>query len=287
MTRRGWQRQTFALLHLLYTHRNILNGDAQLLSAYEQAYGPWNIKLTKNIFARRRWHLGTLDSDRDDADGKGSSNREEDGDLQVIFPESQSKNLDQSNDEKESSSYERIHITTKSVTVRSVSCILDLEKSGHFTLFIGQEDYSHNAKKELNDIHHDAYSTDTASLRKNNSTSSSIHQPLKGEWYLAPNPYCITDRHFDTLLLVSEPRIRKLRRSAIIEKATVELRCKIWGRYGVGAVRKKLGLKHGRAQGRMTHGTVTIVKERTRETLLGTRCCRQGKLWVHFLAGQM
>jgi len=46
-----------------------------------------------------------------------------------------------------------------------------------------------------------------------------------------------------------------------LETASVELRCRVWGRFGAGAVREKLGLKHGMVKGRMTHGTVVIVKE--------------------------
>ncbi len=47
----------------------------------------------------------------------------------------------------------------------------------------------------------------------------------------------------------------------IIEKVTVELRCKVWGRFGGGAVRNAIGLKHGRIRGRMSHGTILLVKE--------------------------
>jgi len=229
--------------------------------------------LTKNIFGRRKWHLETLDNensddddDRDD-DGRNSSARrkrgkrkKEDGDLQLLFPEAQRKRPpDTSKDEKDTSTNnddgenetqmrprkEQVHTTTESV--RSVPCILNLEKSGKFSLSIAEDD-----KHNQNDP------SDTASLTASHP-SPSIHQPLQGEWFLTPNPYCITDRHYDTLLLVSDPRMR--RRSTIIEKATVELRCKIWGRYGVGAVRKKIGVKHGRVRGRMTHGTIVIVKE--------------------------
>eukprot|EP00985_Skeletonema_marinoi_P025734 scaffold19177_cov78-Skeletonema_marinoi.AAC.1 len=36
---------------------------AQLLSAYDQAYGQWNIKLSRNIFGEK-WHIETVDPHR-------------------------------------------------------------------------------------------------------------------------------------------------------------------------------------------------------------------------------
>jgi hypothetical protein len=52
----------------------------------------------------------------------------------------------------------------------------------------------------------------------------------------------------------------------ITEMAKVELRCKLRGRYGVGAIHNKLGLAHGWEMGRMTHGTVTFVREYVNES---------------------
>jgi len=275
------QRQILAVLHILYTNHNIISGDAQLLSAYEQVYGPWNIKLTKNVFARRRWHLDTFDRDEVDVVKRRKESRrvEKDGDLQILFPEARrekSKPLD----EREKPSNEQVNGPTKSVPVRSVSCMLNLEKNGRFSLFVDQEGCFHDVHEKPNSTNHDS-----ACLAAQKHPTSLIHQPLKGEWYLTPNPYCVTDRHFDTILLVSEPRMRR-RRFSTTEKATIELRCKLWGRYGVGAIRKKFGLKHGRMQGRITHGTVTIHRERikmgtsgkkmlpTRE-IVGTFCGRR------------
>lgn len=201
------------------------------------------------MFARRRWHLETSDGTRTDGGNggrrkRGGGKRMESGDLQLLFPETS------------------VLENAKAKSVRSIKCTLNLERKGKFILSIaGEDDECNTAKKEHDPIlQYDSSVTSTTP----SSGSNINHQPLKGEWFLTPNPYCVTDRQYDTLLLVSEPRMRRIVRksSVITEKATVELRCKIWGRYGLGAVRKKIGIAHGRVAGRMTHGTVIIVKER-------------------------
>jgi hypothetical protein len=211
---------------------------AQLLSAYEQAYGRWDVKLSKNLF--RRWHLSIINERIDEL--KRSKRDTKDGDLQLLFPEllpfeRRSTLVDEHSIESQA------HTTTQSV--RFVSCILNLEKNGKFSLSLVEESNEKNF---------------TPDKIEESSSNTMKYQPLKGEWFLTPNPYCVTDRHYDELLLVSEPRIR---RSNTVEKARVELRCQVWGRYGAGAVRRKLGMKHGRVRGRMTHGSIVIVKQQS------------------------
>lgn len=244
--------------------------------------------MNKHIFGKRRWHLQTIDYE-DASTGirrKSGRRKTQDGDLQLLFPEvaklpnnddgnlnkgkdATTKNEnDGENETQIQSRNDQFRYTTKSV--RSISCILNLEKNGKFTLSLVDDD-KYNKKNTINE----RYQHDEPSNTQPLTNSIIQHQPLQGEWFLTPNPYCVTDRHFDTLLLVSEPRMRRRQGSVIIEKATVELRCKIWGRYGVGAVRKKIGLKHGRVRGRMTHGTVVIVKE---EVVMGSDERRRGEL---------
>jgi hypothetical protein len=229
---------------------------AQLLSAYDQVYGSWDIQLSRHVLSRRRWYLPTPDDLVNDNGvqkkiTKRSGTREtekEDGDLQLLFPEVPSRHNNALNQHQ--------HTTTKSV--RSVSCILNIEKNGRFSLILVEDGKSGNGMKlsSVNNFEHDDQIDNSTSI-----SNQQQHQPLRGEWYLTPNPYCVTDRHYDTLLLVSEPRMRHRRRSNIIEKATVEMRCKVWGRYGGGAGRRAIGMKHGRIRGRMTHGTILTVKE--------------------------
>lgn len=228
---------------------------AQLLSAYEQAYGRWDIKLSKNIFrAGRRWHLQTSADEKTDVISNdrrrlgGRRNEEGGGDLQLLFPDisiERNSTLDEGNEIQYRIRNEHARNTTKSM--RSVSCVLNLEKNGKFSLSLAEEADGKDDRYEK------------GAPDEGDRPASIKHQALRGEWYLTPNPYCVTDRHYDELLLVSETRTR--RRSNIRERARVEMRCQVWGRYGAGAVRKKIGIEHGRIRGRMNHGTIIIVKE--------------------------
>jgi hypothetical protein len=242
-------------------------GSAQLLSAYEQAYGRWNIKLSKNIFTGRRWHVQS--SAKANIGGVGSDlrwrsggrNEGGGGDLQLLFPDMpRERRVTLHDDNYIQCQTRNEHTRTTTKSVRSVSCILNLEKNGKFSLSLVEEaDEDNNHDEKSSPGKRDQESSDYTPPSLLCHSTSINHQPLRGEWYLTPNPYCVTDRHYDELLLVSEPRMR--RRSNIIEKARVELRCQVWGRYGAGAVRKKIGLEHGRIRGRMNHGTIVIVKE--------------------------
>ena len=102
---------------------------------------------------------------------------------------------------------------------------------------------------------------------------------LKGFWKLRQNPYCVTDRHYDELSLVSYPKVRLhfslqgkytnpkpkgingwvLGRDMI----TLEMRCKVWGRYGSNTVCRLLRYPLARDASRMTHGILSITKTTT------------------------
>lgn len=268
------------ILCLLFAYTTT-SAEAQLLSAYDQAYGQWNIRLTKNIFGKGRWFLETIDTSNN-GNGKRERNsreNEKESDLQLLFPriypqhyEETSELLQdesQSNDATISSSVatQIKKPSLKIKSVKSIPCILNLQKNGKFTLHIDD-----NTTKEQNNKQYNEHTT-SPQIR---------HLPFQGEWYLTPNPYCVTDRQYDTITLLSQPRMRRVHmplqshkkgKSTIdpsteteskimIEKATVEMRCKLWGRYGGGSIRNRIGWGHGREMGRMTHGTVMITRER-------------------------
>lgn len=176
--------------------------------------------------------------------------KRESGDLQLMFPENERP----------------IQRNTTTKSVSSVSCVLNLEKNGKFSLILLEDGRRSSAEKKSSSIKFECND-----LIDNSTSIMTYHhqQPLQGEWFLTPNPYCVTDRHYDTLLLVSEPRVRmrhdRHQSTKIREKATVELRCKVWGRYSGGAIRRAMGFKHGRIRGRISHGTIVIVKEKEME----------------------
>ena len=116
--------------------------------------------------------------------------------------------------------------------------------------------------------------------------------PLRGRWKVLPNPYCVTDRSYDQVVLESYPRLEMkvsaskagelarcgndrpgLETAGMRQKLTVgsdhnkgkkenidvvklSLNCRMWGRYN----RPNGGLfgkwRRNYAQGRMTHGTL-------------------------------
>jgi len=201
--------------------------------------------LSRNIFGEK-WHIETVDPHRSTGKQKqqDTANIKKGSALQLMFPNNPiiRQDLDDNEATLEDGDQENAE-TSISLThkrIRSINCILNLQRNGKFTIHL--------------DDQHD--NTDTKKCSNN-------YQPLHGEWFLTPNPYCVTDRHYDEITLISEPRIRRvyLPTTTVVEKATVELRCKLWGRYSAGAVRRKLGWKHGRSRSRMTHGNVLTVKE--------------------------
>ncbi|KAL3791314.1 hypothetical protein HJC23_006043 [Cyclotella cryptica] len=248
------------ILALLSVSCNVWVCDAQLLSAYEQAYGSWKIQLTRNIFGRR-WYLEKMEESRGIRSSFDLGEKIRSTDLQLLFPVL-------SNERSGDSS-----LVYSAKSVRSVSCILNLEKNGKFAIYLDEEGLSSKAiSHATSDNAEDKPQTQSrnelhSTADRSPATASPHRSALRGEWFLTPNPYCVTDRHYDTLTLISEPRIRRanFRQGVVTEMAKVELRCKLWGRYGVGAVRNKLGLAHGREMGRITHGTVMVVREYANE----------------------
>ena len=118
---------------------------------------------------------------------------------------------------------------------KKLDCQLCLEKDGSFTL----------------------------SLKNNENSSSSMNNmPLQGKWKLQPNPYCVTDRQYDELCLISNPRVKRaVRRTSVSQTtAVIEMRCKLWGRYGSRSIRTFMKHGHGRRKGRITHGTILLIR---------------------------
>ena len=358
---------TSIIINIITCYCFIVVIDAQLLSAYEQAYGLWKVQLTKSMFAipKRRWYLNNVllqpQQQEEEEEEEQTITSNGSGDLQLLFPdivlprnENNSMHKQYKDDGKEQGSTKINHrkrrqisqhhdddavenndmiqtniihgneqthkhttiYTTKKKkkkkkkrSVKSVSCILNLKRNGKFTLSLVNDDTNddhddiptirrkneqynnHETTKTIRMIPHD----DDGSISTSTISNEHRQQSLNGEWYLTPNPYCVTDRQYDTLLLVSEPRLRRRRlvvgrsqpsrhrftnigrssssssssfagtikdsNTVVVERATVELQCKVYGRYSIRSIRNMLGLKHGRVNGRMTCGTIVIVKE--------------------------
>lgn len=165
-----------------------------------------------------------------------------------------------------------------------LQCILNIHPNGTFTLLPDQQQQ------------YDDYQSKYIM----NSPAAVVH----GYWTLLPNPYCVTDRQYDDLYMVSLPRVkigktddRKIsprslssqRRSLlpwsrrshapppiqVRAHAILEFRSRVWGRYSSQAIRN-LRMKllctsrnhdHAMIEPRMTHGICTLVMEQGREEL--------------------
>jgi hypothetical protein len=91
--------------------------------------------------------------------------------------------------------------------------------------------------------------------------ASQDRMPVRGEWKLKPNPYCITDRQYDQLVLESYPRVQKRiiadnEEEEVLQRVKLQLQCRVWGRYGSDPIRRFVGYQTGRSMARMTHGTL-------------------------------
>lgn len=141
---------------------------------------------------------------------------------------------------------------------RGMRCELILEGDGTFTLL--PPDLSKKTDTKLGDEDDDLVQD------KHNP-----RQPLRGLWDLRPNSYCVTDRHYDEMTLKSLPKVKvpvneggmaesNLENLETWEQITVELNCNVWGRFGSNTIRHLLRLPRGKDAGRLTHGTMSIVK---------------------------
>eukprot|EP00557_Chaetoceros_sp_GSL56_P004038 CAMPEP_0176505570 /NCGR_PEP_ID=MMETSP0200_2-20121128/16571_1 /TAXON_ID=947934 /ORGANISM="Chaetoceros sp., Strain GSL56" /LENGTH=215 /DNA_ID=CAMNT_0017905145 /DNA_START=301 /DNA_END=951 /DNA_ORIENTATION=- len=103
------------------------------------------------------------------------------------------------------------------------------------------------------------------------SFQQTTRQPLTGHWHLNPNPYCVTDRQYDKLILESIPKIRiyeddvndskkERDKDVVKEKITIEMSCNVWGRFGSNSIRRLMRKPTGKSAGRLTHGKLSIVK---------------------------
>ena len=164
---------------------------------------------------------------------------------------------------------------------RRLDCELILDEDGTFTLMPPSSFVDGNEGDRLSSTDDNIPGDETPVLEDESRGSSTdgtpdttqrgeIHQPLRGIWKLNPNPYCVTDRQFDELTLKSIPKVRvrinprdNEEEEKVVtcrEKIMIELNCNVWGRFGSNPIRHFLKRPRGKDAGRLTHGTMSIVK---------------------------
>jgi hypothetical protein len=135
---------------------------------------------------------------------------------------------------------------------------------------------------------------------KDHQASSNIQSPspsllIRGKWTLKTNPYCVTDRFYDDIVLESFPRVQKEQQHIVvpndahpnhdntnysakdtlsqsvsvmrpIRKVRLKLHCRLQGHFSGGNRRRTMSFRslrseqhhHYYARGKITHGVVTL-----------------------------
>ena len=80
---------------------------------------------------------------------------------------------------------------------------------------------------------------------------------VRGRWHVHPNPYCVTDRFYDDLILTSFPRTQKLcQKNGMAQpqqKGTWQLQCRLTGHFSPGQWGRR---RPWYGQGRLSRGVL-------------------------------
>ncbi|KAG7370356.1 hypothetical protein IV203_028102 [Nitzschia inconspicua] len=169
----------------------------------------------------------------------------------------------------------------------TLTCTLSIAEDGTFVL---SPQYNNNSSSNNNNNH---------KIGTNSKNQHNNILPIRGEWTLYKNPYCVTDRFYDELALQSYPRIKvtttsdndtssktttSSSSSSSQLQVTISLYCRMWGLHDRHRHRKyhhhhnnhnnyrndkdddhlvaTTSPPSSRPYGRMTHGTVVVQQQR-------------------------
>jgi hypothetical protein len=108
----------------------------------------------------------------------------------------------------------------------------------------------------------------TFGLRPKVSVDDNGTVAIRGHWQLDVNPYCVTDRFYDDITLVSYPRVQKKRKSnnppTIMQKLRLQLKCRLSGHF----TGNRLRLRDRRhfARGKLSHGFLVVQRDECERT---------------------
>eukprot|EP00525_Craspedostauros_australis_P003435 CAMPEP_0198110758 /NCGR_PEP_ID=MMETSP1442-20131203/2765_1 /TAXON_ID= /ORGANISM="Craspedostauros australis, Strain CCMP3328" /LENGTH=315 /DNA_ID=CAMNT_0043766945 /DNA_START=95 /DNA_END=1042 /DNA_ORIENTATION=+ len=164
-------------------------------------------------------------------------------DSSSIFPSMPHKQAKVSTPTSSSSS------SSNSRSKQKVPCSLSIHSDGTFLL----TPTSHTAKYG------------NANNRNAEISQKTTCMPIRGRWRVQPNPYCITDRFYDNLVLESYPRLEVRKSDAwydpdeVLQMVTLRMNCRLWGRNRSG-INDATGvvLKRG---GRLSHGSILWIDQ--------------------------
>ena len=196
---------------------------AHLLTGYEMAIGRWELAWRRAFFDRRDFVDEVIFplTSPSKVDAPGVSNET------ILFNEDSSHVPTCTSKHKLKRQRRKWRQKRRR---RSLKCSLDIKSDGTFTLEPIQTERDDDMR----------------------------HQ-IRGEWMLQPNPYCVTDRHFESVVFLSYPRVKRIKEWDK-QFAMLEMRCQLWGRFGMKSIRDFVGQRHGRSAGRLVRGSVMLVR---------------------------
>ena len=190
-----------------------------LQTAYEQVIGPWDIQLhtiQSQAFINTLVFTPSLHS-------LTPSHPSSDSSSSAVTSTSHSESSTSSNNILSSMSM-LFPWKVKSSSFNKIKCVLDIRPDGTFTIQQkesmadmnrsqpAQQQHFHPCKDTKSSISKKSLMSPTSSSSSLTSTSSSSYESeiptvIRGYWTIQPNPYCVTDRLYDELYMVSQPRV--------------------------------------------------------------------------------
>lgn len=113
------------------------------------------------------------------------------------------------------------------------------------------------------------YPNGTFGLQPQDHEWAAHHLPVHGLWSLDPNPYCVTDRFYDEVVLQSYPRIQKRvmdGQEEILQTVSLDLQCRLTGHFSHGRrLRAFCGSDSDPpfARGKLSHGVFLLSREQS------------------------
>lgn len=235
------ERYSRIILYVLLSVAFNIYADAHLLNAYEMAIGKWDLRIHQRDLPE--WYSS------------------------ILFPPNPLAFKDTSSlGGKDDATVEKKRRKACSPPWKrgALVCTLCLDADGTFSLV--PHAVSSANHHSVNGSRPTTMSVDDEERALLPHMSGNRRLPAQGEWFLRPNPYCVTDCQYDTLHLRTYPRVKQI--MSVEERyAFFEIRCKLWGRYGMKSIRQLVGHEHGRCKGRISHGTIVLRRRESRDDI--------------------
>lgn len=107
------------------------------------------------------------------------------------------------------------------------------------------------------------FSNGTFLLAPSRTSGDDEKLQIRGDWVLHRNPYCVTDRYYDALVLTSRNRIQKRidtttgsPTTEVLQKLRFQINCRLYGHFSGGGLWHWLRGSKPPYPGRLSHGTV-------------------------------